>query len=434
MKVKSLKVAGIATALLGSAVSAHAGGFERSSQDFDILFEQGTVIDTTGTFVSPQRKLKNIRGSAVGTLPAPYGTGGINPVTNQPYSTEVDEAKGYWVPKFSAKVDLTDDLACSAQYRQPWGIHTDVGTDTVRMYTAIEQKISSNDYGLNCSYRFSAGEKGFFRILGGVSYQELKGEQTRMIPGISPLNNPTNFPFPGERRIASLDVEDKAVGWRLGAAYELPEYAIRASLVYQSEVKYNLSGSIDNLAVNPFTNQAISIPVESDVATPQSVELKLQTGIAPDWLAFGSIKWTDWSSIERVSFNASTNVQVVPGRVVPKGANITNLNMYYQDGWTVSGGIGHKFNEQWSAAGTVTWDRGTTTGLTSQTDIWLFGLGTNYKATDNFEVRLAGAAGWLTSGEMDDTVINGVANPSGSKGDFGNDFIGALSLTAKVKF
>lgn len=428
MKVKSLKVAGIATALLGSAISAHAGGFERSSQDFDILFEQGTVIDTTGTFVSPQRKLKNIRG------PIGDASGGINPITKQPYSTEVDEAKGYWVPKFSAKVDLTDDLACSAQYRQPWGIETNVGTDNIRMFTAIEQKISSNDYGLNCSYRFSAGEKGFFRILGGVSYQELKGEQTRMIPAVNPLNNPTNFPFPGGFRVASLDVEDKAVGWRLGAAYELPEYAIRASLVYQSEVKYNLSGSIDNLAVNPFTNQAISIPVESDVATPQSVELKLQTGIAPDWLAFGSIKWTDWSSIERVSFNASSNVQVVPGRVVPKGANITNLNLYYQDGWTVSGGVGHKFNEQWSAAGTVTWDRGTTTGLTSQTDIWLFGLGTNYKATDNFEVRLAGAAGWLTSGEMDDTVINGQPNATGSKGDFGNDFVGALSLTAKVKF
>jgi len=420
MKVKSLKVAGIATALLGSAVGAHAGGFERSSQDFDILFEQGTVIDTTGTFVSPQRKLKNIRG------PIGNATGGINPITLQPYATEVDEAKSYWVPKFSAKVDLTDDLACSAQYRQPWGIETNVGTDNIRMFTAIEQKISSNDYGLNCSYRFSAGEKGFFRVLGGVSYQELKGEQTRMIPPGSA--------FGGSFRVASLDVEDKAVGWRLGAAYELPEYAIRASLVYQSEVKYNLEGTIDNLALNMISGNAIPISVASDVATPQSVEFKFQTGIAPDWLAFGSVKWTDWSSIEKVAFNSSSDLTLAPGVVIPKGTNITNLNLYYQDGWTVSGGVGHKFNDQWSAAATVTWDRGTTTGLTSQTDIWLFGLGTNYKATDNFEVRLAGAAGWLTSGEMDDTVINGTPNATGSMGEFGNDFVGALSLTAKVKF
>lgn len=420
MKLQRMKAVGIAAGLLGSAVSAHAGGLERSSQDFDILFEQGTVIDTTGTFVSPQRKLKNIRG------PIGDRTGNINPLSGRPYSSDVDEAKSYWVPKFSAKVDLTDDLACAAQYRQPWGIHTDVGTDNLRMFTAIEQKISSNDYGLNCSYRFNAGEKGYFRLLGGVSYQELKGEQTRMIPPGSA--------FGGTLRVASLDVEDKAFGWRIGAAYELPEYAIRASVVYQSEVKYNLEGTIDNLALSPLTGRSLPIAVAGDVATPQSVEFKFQTGIAPDWLAFGSVKWTDWSSVETVAFDSSANLQLAPGVIVPKGTNITNLNLYYQDGWTVSGGVGHKFNEQWSAAVTVTWDRGTTTGLTSQTDLWLFGLGTNYKATENFEIRLAGAAGWLTSGEMDDTIVNGKPNATGSKGEFGNDFVGGLSLTAKVKF
>lgn len=124
------------------------------------------------------------------------------------------------------------------------------------MFTAIEQKISSHDYGVNCSYRFVAGEKGYFRILGGVSYQELKGEQTRLIPGISPNMNPTKFPFPGPVRVASLDAEDQSVGWRLGAAYEIPEYAMRATLVYQSEVKYDLEGTIDNLVLNPITGRA----------------------------------------------------------------------------------------------------------------------------------------------------------------------------------
>lgn len=421
MSVQRVKMAGMVAAFLGSAVAAHAGGFERSSQDFDILFEKGNVVDTTGTYVAPQRKLKNIHGSPIGAM-----TGGINPITKRAYETEVDEAKGYWVPKASAKFDLTDDFACAAQYRQPWGIHTDVGVDTVRMYTAIEQKISSHDYGVNCSYRFAAGEKSYFRILGGVSYQELKGEQTRMIPGIDPRNNPTNFPFPGPFRIASLDVEDEAVGWRLGAAYEIPEYAMRATLVYQSKVKYNLEGTIDNLAI--IGGRAVPINVESDVATPQSVEFKFQTGIAPDWLAFGSVKWTDWSSISHVDFNASDS------KVAPKGRTITSLNLYYQDGWTVSGGVGHKLNEQWSVAGTVTWDRGTSTGMTSQTDVWLFGLGTNYKPNDQFEVRLAGAAGWLSSGELDDTVVGGKPSLTGSKGEFGNDFVGGLSLTAKVKF
>lgn len=421
MSGRGLKIGGIAAVLLGSAVVAHAGGFERSSQDFDILFEQGNAVDASGTFVAPQRKLKNIRGSAISTM-----SGGVNPLTGRAFETEVDEAESYWVPKFSAKFDLTSDLACAAQYRQPWGISTDVGIDTVRAYTAIEQKISSHDYGVNCSYRFTAGEKGYFRILGGVSYQELRGEQTKAIPGM-PRGNPYNIPS-GPTRIGSLDVDDQAVGWRLGAAYEIPEYAVRASVVYQSKVKYDLEGTVDNLVLNPITGRGMSLNVDSEVSTPQSLEFKFQTGIAPDWLAFGSVKWTDWSSLTSVDFATSDS------KVLPSGTKVTSLNLYYQDGWTVSGGVGHKFNDQWSVAGTVTWDRGTSTGLTSQTDIWLFGLGTNYKPNDQFEVRLAGAAGWLSSGEVDDTVVNGTRNLLGSKGEFGNDFVGGLSLTAKVKF
>ncbi|ENR11394.1 hypothetical protein C068_00811 [Brucella sp. UK38/05] len=65
MKMGRVKIAGFVAALLGSTVMAHAGGFERGSQDFDILFENGNAVEAGGTFVAPQRKLKNIRGSAM---------------------------------------------------------------------------------------------------------------------------------------------------------------------------------------------------------------------------------------------------------------------------------------------------------------------------------------------------------------------------------
>ncbi|MCF7671439.1 OmpP1/FadL family transporter [Bacillus subtilis] len=398
-------------------MSAHAGGLERSSQDFDILFDDGNVVETGATFVTPQRKLKNIRGN-----PFP-----LNPVPDQnfgkPFDTEVDEGKSYWVPKISAKFQLTDDLACAAQYRQPWGIDTDSGINNARMFGAIKQKISSNDYGLNCSYRFAAGDKSFFRILGGVSYQQLKGEQTK----ISPLPLPTGLAYGNSR----LDVDDSAFGWRLGAAYEIPEIALRASLVYQSKVNYKLEGNVDiDVAGAPLS---FTTPVIGSVATPQSVEFKFQTGIAPDWLALASIKWTDWKSITAVSF-LNDGSQPFLGRI-PVGSEVTSLDLYYKDGWTLMGGVGHKFNDKWSGAATLTWDRGTTTGLTSQTDVWLLGLGANYKATEHLEFRLAGAVGILTSGTLDNTLAakNG-GSQFGSKADFGTDVVGGMTLSAKYRF
>lgn len=413
----ALKVSAVSLALSGGILTAHAGGLERSSQDFDILFDDGNVVETGATFVTPQRKLKNIRGN-----PFP-----LNPVPDQnfgkPFDTEVDEGKSYWVPKVSAKFQLTDDLACAAQYRQPWGIDTDSGINNARMFGAIKQKISSNDYGLNCSYRFAAGDKSFFRILGGVSYQQLKGEQTK----ISPLPLPTGLAYGNSR----LDVDDSAFGWRLGAAYEIPEIALRASLVYQSKVNYKLEGNVDiDVAGAPLS---FTTPVIGSVATPQSVEFKFQTGIAPDWLALASIKWTDWKSITAVSF-LNDGSQPFLGRI-PVGSEVTSLDLYYKDGWTLMGGVGHKFNDKWSGAATLTWDRGTTTGLTSQTDVWLLGLGANYKATEHLEFRLAGAVGILTSGTLDNTLAakNG-GSQFGSKADFGTDVVGGMTLSAKYRF
>ncbi len=413
----AFKFSAVTLALSGGMLTAHAGGLERSSQDFDILFDDGNVVETGATFVTPQRKLKNIRGN-----PFP-----VNPVPDQnfgkPFDTEVDEGKSYWVPKVSAKFQLTDDLACAAQYRQPWGIDTDSGINNARMFGAIKQKISSNDYGLNCSYRFAAGDKGFFRILGGVSYQQLKGEQTK----ISPLPLPTGLAYGNSR----LDVDDSAFGWRLGAAYEIPKIALRASLVYQSKVNYKLEGNVDiDVAGAPLS---FTTPVIGSVATPQSVEFKFQTGIAPDWLALASIKWTDWKSITAVSF-LNDGSQPFLGRI-PVGSEVTSLDLYYKDGWTLMGGVGHKFNDKWSGAATLTWDRGTTTGLTSQTDVWLLGLGANYKATEHLEFRLAGAVGILTSGTLDNTLAakNG-GSQFGSKADFGTDVVGGMTLSAKYRF
>lgn len=398
--------------LLGGLVAANAGGLERSSQDFDILFEPGNVVETGATFVTPQRKLKNIRGNVFPVNPVP----GQN--TGKPFETEVDEGKSYWVPKISAKFQLTDDLACAAQYRQPWGIDTDSGINNARMFSAITQKISSNDYGLNCSYRFAAGDKGFFRLLGGVSYQELKGKQTK----ISALSTSS---FANSK----LDVDDSAIGWRLGAAYEIPEIALRATLVYQSKVSYDLEGTVNVAPIG--APVSFTAPVNGSVATPQSVEFKFQTGIAPDWLALGSVKWTDWSSITSVDFINTGN----PAFIIPVGQKVTSLDLYYKDGWTVMGGVGHKFNDQWSGAATVTWDRGTTTGLTSQTDVWLLGLGANYKATEHLEFRLAGAVGVLTSGTLDSTKNrDGTPNPTGSKADFGTDVVGGMTISAKYRF
>jgi long-chain fatty acid transport protein len=208
-------------------------------------------------------------------------------------------------------------------------------------------------------------------------------------------------------------------------AYEIPEYAFRASLVYYSEVKLNdVSGTVDLTqvpsAVSPLGG--LIIPVSGSTAMPDALELKLQSGIAQDWLAFGSVKWTDWSQLQTIPFyNAG-------------GTQITSLDLGYRDGWTITGGIGHKFNDQWSGAVSVTWDRGTSGDYGAQSDTWLFTTGVAYAPTKNIEIRLAGVLGLLTSGDSKSMVVDGQTIGDEATFDYGSDLVAAVSTSLRVKF
>ena len=112
----------------------------------------------------------------------------------------------------------------------------------------------------------------------------------------------------------------------------------------------------------------------------------------------------------------------------------TSLDLLYRDGWTVSGGIGHKFNDQWSGAVSLTWDRGTSHGYGTQTDTWTVGTGVSYMPTDNVELRLAGAIGILTSGSSSPQTYQGDVVGDDVTYDFGTDIVSAVSTSLKIKF
>jgi len=306
-------------------------------------------------------------------------------------------------------------------YSQPWGAHTNPGL-WAGAESNMETDIKSNNYATTCSYKMDAG-KGQIRFIGGVYYQEVYGFKKDLV---SPL-------VPGFQGTGQVDLKGTGWGWRAGLAYEIPDIALRASLVYNSRVKLdNISGTLDLTHVG-----SVVLPIYGSTQyMPDTVEFKLQSGIAPGWLAFGSLKWVNWSLLQSVPICVvgTPAAACVTGDKLHSG-QITSLDLMYRDGWTVTGGIGHKFNDQWSAAGQLSWDRGTSHGYGSQTDTWTVGGGVAYTPQPNIEVRLAGAIGVLTSGHSG-TVNgeNGYVAGNEVSYDFGNDLVTAISGGIKIKF
>ena len=424
----SIRIAlkGILALAIGStaANAAFAGGLERGGYDIDLLFDKSRYAFEAGiTYVMPDRKLTNVKD--------------INPRDGALNATKPDsvrDTENYAIPYFGAKIGINDDVDCLIDYSEPFGAHSNPGLNWAGANSDIETRVRTHNYATTCSYKFDAGP-GQLRLIGGGFYQEVDGFKERLA---AQFPAPLSSLYSG---IGSLQISDQGWGWRTGVAYEIPEYAFRASLVYNSQVKYdNLSGTVDLTQVPYMPALGLSdphygkvTPVYGSATAPDSLELKLQTGIAPGWLAFGSVKWTNWSTLQSIALCPTATRGVIACQAGGK-AELTSLDLLYKDGWTLLGGIGHQFNDQWSGAVSLRWDEGTSQGYGVSSDTWTLGAGVSYKPTKQVELIFAGALGFMTSGHSGTVTSNGITYGDDVTYSYGNDVVGALSTSLKVTF
>ena len=360
--------------LAGIAVStatggALAGGLEANGYNWDLLFDPATYAGKgTVTHVIINHDISNP------TLAPGLGT------------VATSSSRNYY--NFAAKADLIDDMSCLVSVQNPWGSGTDrsfAHAATTRQ--SVRERITSNDIGLTCAYGFAVGS-GSLSVIGGVSAQSLHYE--------------ASLPFPGT---PAIELDGNGFGWRIGAAYEVPDIALRVSAIYNAAIDYELSGTLSG-----------ALPASADVTTPQSVEIKAQSGIAPGWLALGSVKWVDWSVLDGLTVTA------------PPALPLTTV-LNYEDGWTITAGVGHQLTEELTVLGSLTWDKGTSRENSAgvllngtQSDRWGASLGAAYKPSANFEL----------SGGVSYSLISAGSNVLGETWDTGN--VLALSLSVKASF
>lgn len=378
MNISRLKALLGATALtIVAAGAAQAGGFSRGTADTDILYEQGNFnLRTSVTVVNPTRKYT--------VNPYPDGTG-------------YDYADTYVVPSAAVKFKIFDELSCAGTISQPYGGGVTFRPPGNGTLFKLEEDFTVMEYGATCAFQYSMG-KGRISVLGGAFIENV------------------DYNLVGANGARVVDLKDNAVGWRAGIAYEIQEIAFRAQLMYRSGTKVEASGTT-TAYVAPPPALPLLLPAAGFAELPQSVELKVQSGIAPGWLAYGSVKWTDWSVNEQLVLILNT--------ADPVGSRRVN-DYFWNDGWTVTGGIAHSFSDSFAGTVFATWDQGVGTGWDLQSDTYTVGTGISLKDKIGGELRAGVGISYLTA--VSETQY-GPANRA-----VGNDWSFAFSGGYSVKW
>ena len=296
------------TALSLTATAAAAGGLDRTGQPITLLFEKGNYAE-----FSVGRAQPDVTGTDVTNL-NPFGTP----------SGEV--AQDFTQFGAGLKYQLNDQVSFALIYDQPWGSDVSYPTADANPTTpgsillgGTEAFADSDALTGLVRYQFN----DTWSIHGGLRYQRIDGRIR--------LRGAAYGPYSGYD--IALD-RDAAVGWVAGAAYEIPDIALRVALTYQSEIEHDFA-STETLAGLPG-----SLTGTKDVKTPQSVNLDFQSGIAEDTLLFGSIRWADHSETQLLTTAIATPFGTLPS------ANLIDLS----DTITYNLGVARQFSENWAGS------------------------------------------------------------------------------------
>lgn len=450
----------IATIALSS--TALAGGFQRGTADTDILYEPGTFSMRSGvTYISPQRGFESVNG--VGGDFGDYTGNYIIPSYSIGFGGDMFGCAGTYTESFAANADYTDTLDGSLP-RQVSSTQSTSNVDRLNFAGAGSTSrtrtigFDSNEFGLTCRVSYSS-DMGRFSLLGGVFAEDFnfqgssfgQRDVTGQIGALAGLVRASGAQVVLPSLVEVDSQGGYKGGYRIGAAYELPDIALRAQVLYRSEVEHDSvkgdgtvstdtavvrlsDGSTATIptfftpivgaqgaallqgALAPFGGQTIDVASSLNTAiSPQSLTINLQTGIAEGTLLLGSFRWTDWS----------TNRSVVSTINSTQTGTSSSYSPYnWRDGYTASIGVGRAFNEQISGAIAVGYDRGVSTGSeTTYTDLYTVSGGVSFKANQWSEIRFGGVVGYWTDGEQsigdggyfngsvgDDVVLGGNAS------------------------
>lgn len=298
MKHPMVKISALSASIL-AASSAMAGGFDNSSRAFNIIYGDNNVIDLSygQTSVPMKARIDRLqRAQTSGAAPTQDKISGSGEI--------IDD---FSRPQVGIRYNIMENVTCAAQVEQPFAAQVDYADDSLAYVVTndsgvpldsagnptgdpasmafrtapISTKYESESFTVACGYDFALGT-GNLKVFAGPKIQSVNGFFSE---DLSPQDVGNN-----DNLNVTLDGGTE-VGYIAGVAYEIPEYALRASILYHNQIDYSATGQnktflpLSAVTGNAADDRIYTFDAATKTFTPQTIELAFQSGIAENTLA-----------------------------------------------------------------------------------------------------------------------------------------------------
>ncbi len=344
-----------------------AGNLDRNKTPIDLIFDEGNRAELTMNVVAPDVTGRDSSGTVVGNV-----------------------AESFRNIAAGVKLQFSERLSFAMLYDQPYGADTRYGgSPATTLFGGAVSRADSD--ALTILLRYDIAER--IAIYGGPRVVGAKGNITLSGLAYTDANGyRVNF------------ATDRALGYVIGTAYEIPEIAFRAALTYHSNI------DLDMQTVETFPGAAPASTGSTRATLPQSLKMQVQSGVAANTMVFGSVRWSDWSKFTLDPNSPMTNLAIL------------------DDAWTYEIGIGQRFSKKFSARLSYSYEHEEGNMLVSPLAPAKNGqtvaVGGTYQLTPRIDISGGISYTWLGKALLETSPSNVV------RGTFGEN--GALGVGARI--
>ncbi|MFH7807312.1 OmpP1/FadL family transporter [Acinetobacter sp. BSP-153] len=361
------------TAILSVLASqAYAAGLERSPQQIDALFEQGTYAEVGYTHISPDVTGDDSSGHSLS-----------------------DMAEDYQSLNYAVKTDLTPSLRLAVIYDEPFGAK--VKFDGTNNFIATDRPAA------DAKTRVDVQSKNITALLG---YNLNKNVMIYAGPALQEIE--ANVHLRGLTYAANSgynnSFDDMAIGWVAGFSYAKPEKGILASLTYRSEIEHKTTIQED-VPLADKLGMDYSHYNQGSITTPESVNLNMQAGLNMTTAVFAKVRYVPWSNFAYYPPILKASTVAALGKGLP-------LVDYSDDQTAVEIGLGKRLAPKLAIAVSGLWDSGAgdpAPTLGPVDGYWGAGLAAKYNFNEKLAFSVGGRYMWFgdAKGETSDRRIVG---------------------------